>query len=189
MLLEKWNQLGTFYQFVVKAVLLYLIWVFFDRNIMAVYPGVNGELTDWIAQHSAMVLNWIGFDAHAARDLHVNYVYVGGRKLVHIESGCNGLILMWLFLSFIIAYPGKLVQKLWFIPFGVVLIHIANVGRIVFLTTLLVNDPQSVDFHHKYTFQITVYLIIFMLWVWWANVFSKQVEEQGGNGGTPAVSA
>jgi exosortase/archaeosortase family protein len=111
--------------------------------------------------------------------------------LVEINNGCNGLILMVLFFTFMVAFPGPWKKKLWYIPVGIFVIYLINCLRVIALTTNkmiqgLVNGEElfkkspiwqkimdnSVDFNHKGTFLIIVYGAIFYLWMIWVNRFS-----------------
>ncbi|MBL4625498.1 MAG: exosortase family protein XrtF, partial [Flavobacteriales bacterium] len=63
-------------------------------------------------------------------------------------------------------------RKLWFIPFGIITIHILNVFRVCGLCIILLKSPESLDFNHTYIFTTVIYAYIFLLWYWWANNLS-----------------
>ncbi len=92
---------------------------------------------------------------------------------VWVGDECNGFKLFSIFSIFVIAFPGKTKNKLWFIPLGLVLIHLANVIRVILLLLVLESYPASLDFNHNYTFTVFVYAIIFILWWWWAKKYGK----------------
>jgi exosortase/archaeosortase family protein len=84
------------------------------------------------------------------------------------------------FALFVIAFPGSVKKKLWFIPLGIVIIHFANVLRVIGLAAINYVAPQYLEFNHTYTFTILVYGIIFLLWMWWVKAALKEnkVHEQ-----------
>ncbi|MCB0478584.1 MAG: archaeosortase/exosortase family protein [Crocinitomicaceae bacterium] len=98
---------------------------------------------------------------------------------VWVGTPCNGLKLFALFSIFIIAYPGKIKHKLWFIPAGIFMIYWINVIRIMLLLKLISVNPELFQFNHNYTFTISVYIVIFILWIVWAKYFGKfKIESQ-----------
>ena len=96
--------------------------------------------------------------------------------MLGIGRGCNGLVLYALFTGFIISFPGKILSKFTFIPFGILIIYLTNIIRICLLTYIRLNYSFSFDFNHKYTFTFIVYGIIFLLWRYWVSNFSD-IEE------------
>lgn len=97
---------------------------------------------------------------------------------VWVGTPCNGLKLFALFAIFIIAYPGRIKHKLWFIPAGIFLIYWINVIRIMMLLKLISVNPELFQFNHNYTFTISVYSLIFILWFTWAKVYGKTKNER-----------
>ena len=105
--------------------------------------------------------------------------------LLQIGAPCDGLVLFALFTVFILAFPGPARRKLWFIPAGIVLIHLANLVRVVSLVIIQFNRPQSLKFNHDYTWTVLVYGFIFWLWFLWATRFSQAT----GHGGPKNAAA
>lgn len=93
--------------------------------------------------------------------------------LLHIGAPCDGLVLFVLFSVFIVAFPGPVRRKLWYIPLGVVLIHLANLVRVVSLVMIQFNSPQNLKFNHDYTWTVLIYSFIFWLWYLWAAKLSR----------------
>ena len=71
-----------------------------------------------------------------------------------------------------LVYPGSWKKKLWFIPFGIITIHLINVLRIIglALTVFYFPDPELLDFNHTYTFTVLVYGYVFYLWFLWSKI-------------------
>ncbi len=93
--------------------------------------------------------------------------------MLHIGAPCDGLVLFVLFAVFVLAFPGPGRRKLWFIPLGVILIHLANLVRVVSLVMIQFNSPQNLQFNHDYTWTVLIYAFIFWLWYVWANRVSR----------------
>ncbi|MBK7129849.1 MAG: archaeosortase/exosortase family protein [Crocinitomicaceae bacterium] len=88
---------------------------------------------------------------------------------VWVGDECNGFKLFSIFTIFILAYPGNWKTKAWYIPVGILLIHFANIIRVMALLAIYEKWPEFLDFNHNYTFTIFVYSIIFILWIRWAK--------------------
>ena len=109
-----------------------------------------------------------------------NYEFVThGRNIfigigaVGVHYGCSGLkpFLEWIVLmSF---FPGPWKHKLWFIPSGLVIIHLVNIFRITGLSILLVYFPQHWKFAHDYIFRPLFYIVMFALWMLWVEKFKN----------------
>jgi exosortase family protein XrtF len=106
---------------------------------------------------------------------------IDGTHGLWIGDPCNGITLFALFTGFVIAYPGPVKRKIWFIPLGLFAIHIVNILRIVALAFITLYAPSYLEFNHTYTFTIIVYSFVFFLWMLWANKFSKPEEPTSNN--------
>jgi exosortase/archaeosortase family protein len=71
-------------------------------------------------------------------------------------------------------YPGPLKKKLWFTPIGIFGILIINSIRISSLAITSSINPNSVDFMHKYVFNVLAYIFIFIMWVLWVGYIGKE---------------
>lgn len=158
-------------RFLAIASALYLVWLLLYFLVIQVYTSWDFYLNDNIAQISHQLFALIGKTTEVVfeSDHVVLYLNEGSNRGIWIGDECNGFKLFSIFTIFIIAFPGSWKKKLWFIPLGLIAIHLANVIRVMAL--LLINNyyPQYLDFNHLYTFTIFVYLIIFIFWYIWAK--------------------
>lgn len=107
-------------------------------------------------------------------------VFTDGNRTIGIEGSsglivgdnCNAITLIALFSGFILAYPGNMKKKLWFVPLGCTLIFLGNVFRISSLSVISKWSYEWVNFNHTYTFTLIMYLFIFLMWMWWVEKFS-----------------
>lgn len=96
-----------------------------------------------------------------------------GQYLARVIEGCNGISVIILFLSFIIAFASSFKATLMYIFAGSVLIHSVNVLRIVLLSIGLYHYPEYEAILHTVIFPAVIYGIVFILWVVWVNQFSN----------------
>lgn len=87
-----------------------------------------------------------------------------GHAGVTIGTPCDGVVLFALFSVFVVAFPGALRHKGWFVPAGVALLYGVNLARVVALTFLQAHAPHLLRFNHDYTFTVAVYGVVLALW-------------------------
>jgi len=155
---------------------LYLLWQVSYEG----YIKPDGRFDAWLATHVAAggagLLRLLGFAATAAPGSVV--LMMDNLPAVRVGAACDGLVLYVLFSGFILAFPGPLRPKLWFIPVGVLALYLLNIGRVAALALNHHYAHRSVDFNHHYTFTFIVYACICGLWMLWVRWY-----------GTPAISA
>lgn len=94
------------------------------------------------------------------------------RYVARVVEGCNAVSVMILFVSFVIAFAGKLKRTLLFIAIGIILIHILNIFRIALLGNLLYHYPQHSHLTHGVLFPLIIYGFVFILWIVWVKKYS-----------------
>jgi exosortase/archaeosortase family protein len=91
---------------------------------------------------------------------------------IGINDGCSGLKQILQFVLLFLVFPGPWKKKLWFIPLGIVIVHLTNLFRIIGLSVVTVTIPEYWDFSHDYLFRPFFYVVIFALWLWWVEKLS-----------------
>jgi exosortase/archaeosortase family protein len=143
---------------IVGWVLLYEFWI-----------SPAGALDSWVISKTTVpsmyLLHHLGFDAH----IEGQNVFVPDMGGAFIGNECNGLPLFALFAGFVLAYPGPWKVKLWFIPAGILVVHVLNILRVVALILIQIKAPNYMEINHTYTFTILMYGFIFIMWMWWVR--------------------
>jgi exosortase/archaeosortase family protein len=93
---------------------------------------------------------------------------------IHINSSCSAVKQFMQWLVLMILYPGIWKHKLWFVPAGIIIIHLTNIFRIVGLSVVLLNWPDYWDWSHDWLFRPFFYVVIFAMWVLWVERFSER---------------
>jgi len=93
--------------------------------------------------------------------------------ILNVFEGCNGINVMIVFLSFVLAFGGKKSSLMWFVPVGFLVIHFSNLARIFGLYWLSEQNDQLFYYYHKYFFTALIYLIVFILWWIWVTRLSQ----------------
>jgi exosortase family protein XrtF len=100
-------------------------------------------------------------------------VWYNKKYVIRIIEGCNAVSVIILFISFVVAFSGKLKTTLLYILFGVLFIYILNVIRIALLSVSLFYVPEKEHILHGVLFPLVIYGAVFILWIIWVNKFSK----------------
>jgi len=157
------------YRFVILFSLLFIAWYLFYDLWLHPEGIMDEKIIDTTILFSSSILEWIGYDiyTHGTRQIGIE-----GTSGLFIGDNCNAITLMALFSGFIIAFPGKIKNKIWFIPSGCLVLFFANVMRICALAIIEVYSYTWMQFNHTYTFTIIIYGLIFLLWMLWVKKFS-----------------
>ncbi len=164
---------NAFLKFIFTASFIYFILYLIYQFLVKKYTYYDQKFIGTIIESSDFVLKKLGYITFKVlQDRDYQVIGIDGSNGVWIGSNCNAITLFSLFSVFIIAYPGKLKRKLWYIPMGIIVIHVLNILRVTALVIIAKFYPQFLNFNHTYTFTFLIYLVIFSLWIIWANKFS-----------------
>ncbi len=126
----------------------------FDKNML------------WFLEMTASISGWI----ISLFDSGVSYwgksiAYEGFS--VRIIDECTGLLEMVIYSSAVLAFSTSIRKKLIGLAFGVPLIYLFNIIRIVVLVVVGAMSRRLFDFLHLYFWQVTLIIIIASVWVGW----------------------
>lgn len=141
-------------------------------NGSSYYPDF---VTNVITNQAAQLLNLVGYDtviSESVNELSLR-IAVRGQYLARVVEGCNGVSVIILFISFIVAFAGRLKTTLLYVFAGTVLIYLANLVRIVVLCIGFLYYPSQRELLHSIVFPGIIYGMVFLLWMIWVNRFSK----------------
>nr|WP_298895995.1 exosortase family protein XrtF [uncultured Psychroserpens sp.] len=132
-------------------------------------------MTNLVAKQSESLLETFGYDTAIVphEDQPSMKLIVKGKYVARVVEGCNSISVIILFLSFIIAFAGKFKTTFMYILAGSVLIYSVNVFRIAILSIGLYNYPWRKAILHNAIFPLIIYGMVFLLWMFWVNRFSK----------------
>lgn len=171
-------------KFILKVVGIYIVWYMVYELWLLPNGTIDQPLSENIASISAGILSFFGESVF----LSGRIVGIEGVAGVEIVDGCNGIAAIGLFLGFIFAYPGKWLPRIYFSIFGIGVIYIVNVVRIVTLCYVQQYMPGSFDFMHDYSTTAIFYIVIFILWMIWAN-YGDSFSNDDHSGNTDALQA
>lgn len=157
--------------FLIKFLALYMtlnvLYILFIDH----YSPNPDPLTRFVAHQTSWLLDIVGFDTSYANHQYRTSIAISenNQLILSVFEGCNGLNVAIIFISFLLSF-GKPSKKLvWFIPVGLLVIHISNLLRIILLFIVAIRLPDFMYFAHKYLFTAVIYVIVFALWYLWVT--------------------
>lgn len=169
--------------FLLKFIGLYLVSNLIYGWFITAWAPLPDPMTQWVTEQSAGILEVLGYTntVHIHSTKPTTYIEWNGKGIVSVYEGCNGLNVALVFLSFLFAFGPYKKPLAWFAPLGLVIIHLANLGRVVLLFMVSVHMPDALYFMHKYLFTAFIYLFVFLLWIWWVVKLAKPINHAPAN--------
>ncbi len=134
---------------------------------------VDSKLIGLIISQAESILQFSGYELLSPNPIYTGHMGIEDTSGVVIGNPCDGLSLFILFTSFLVVFSGKWWFKIIYILLGIGLIHFLNVLRVVALALIVKYSPESLDFHHSYTFTLFIYSIIFLVWMIRIKIYSR----------------
>lgn len=159
--------------------LYFLLNTIYGIYINYYYPGTD-SLTLSISKQVVYILSVLSVNVNAVvtPDKAYTTLYFNGAEVINIFEGCNGLNIMIVYFSFILAFSGKIKSTLSYLITGIILLYILNLLRVIMLFGIAFHFPNYLYFFHKYLFTGILYLFVFILWFFWINRVKKDVSKQ-----------
>jgi exosortase family protein XrtF len=170
---------SALFRFFTTAFILYASLFLFYQFLIKKYSSYDQQFIGHIIYSAEKILHLVGYSTFKVlQDLDLQVIGIDGSNGVWIGSECNAIKLFCLFSVFIIAYPGPRKHKLWYVPLGILSIHLLNILRVVALTIIAKESPHLLDFNHSYVFTFLIYAFIFSLWMIWVNKLAPEMKNE-----------
>ncbi|HPR33090.1 MAG TPA: exosortase/archaeosortase family protein [Prolixibacteraceae bacterium] len=174
-LFAKYKASSDFNRFLIKGTLLFLAWRVFRKWMLlkGQYTAITQLGATLYLKTSRFLLSLFGMDTvvdYGERKLWL----VDASEAIEIVYDCLGINLFFVFFIFMLAYPGSLKIKSWFIPLGFLSIFLMNAARMAAMTILVEKHPQHADFYHNFLFQALIYIGIFLMWMLFVRLNSRK---------------
>lgn len=148
-------------------------------NVYLDFSGSSGYYPDFfthlVAVQSQAAIEAMGYPVdiipHRGEDSIM--VFINDLLLARIVEGCNSISVIILFTSFVLSFFSDVKSTLLFIFAGAVIIYVMNVVRIALLTIGIYEYPHYAEFMHSILFPLVIYGTVFVLWIFWVRIFSK----------------
>ncbi len=99
-------------------------------------------------------------------------VLIGGFDLKIVEE-CTALFASLIYISCVLAYPSNVKSKLIGIGFGIPVIQVINLARLIVLSLTGLYYPGIFEFVHTYIWQSIFIVFVIAVWLFWLERFVK----------------
>lgn len=156
--------------FLLKFVGLYIVLNTVYALWTSSYEPLPDPMTKLVTDNSVSLISLKEKNVTVGEPVNPNVPVINnGTTVIEVFEGCNGINVMIVFLSFVIAFTGSLKKTFWFIVVGLALIYIANLFRVSLLYFVSKYYHDSLYFFHKYLFTGLLYILVFVLWYFWVT--------------------
>ena len=161
--------------FLVKFIGIYVVTNLLYGIFVTAYNPKPDPVTRMVSEHTSGALQVLGWQTETRDDINkpTTQLICDGKSVLAIFEGCNGINVMIIFVAFLIAFGPLNRALLWFIPVGLIILHVMNLVRIGLLFYVSLFIPRFMYFTHKYLFTDVLYVVVFLLWVAWVKKFTK----------------
>ncbi|MCX8492555.1 MAG: exosortase family protein XrtF [Cyclobacteriaceae bacterium] len=138
--------------------------------VEAYYPQAD-PITLVVSKHVTWFLSFFDHTIDYSVTTGSRFVSINksGQLVISVFEGCNGINVMIVFISFLVAFHGKLKQTVLFGALGLVVIYLMNFSRVSLLYGVELYYPRYLYFFHKYLFTGVIYAGVFLMWFVWAK--------------------
>ncbi len=144
------------------------------------FRGKPDPVTMAVANQSRVAIGWLGANSQVIPEFEKPWVRLtyNNKYVARIIEGCNAVSVMILFASVVVAFAGKWLATVIFIFVGSAVIHFLNIIRIALLCAALFHWPSQEHLLHGVVFPLTIYGVVFLLWVLWVNRYSNHARSR-----------
>lgn len=126
----------------------------------------------FLVEPSIWILHLLGYGADVVnvRDIDMYDLEFN----VHVRNYCLGTDMMFTLVALIVSFPGRWVDRIWFIPLGLLGIQIINIARVVGLCISWVRFGNDGPVDNHDFFNVIAVIFIFLLFVAWVKRYEKR---------------
>lgn len=151
-----------FLRFVLWLGGLFLLLIMVDKHFSPIGGFDLSGINKAVALTSVWLLNLMGAGTKALENLIIAKGFI-----FSIDNSCTAVNATIIYLSAVLAYPGRMQEKIWGILFGVLALQVINLLRIIALYYVMLWFPGYFGGAHVYAGQVLVIGFACALWLWW----------------------
>jgi len=152
--------------------LLFLIIVLFYSFALSLFKPQVRWLSSWTAGVVGFFLNLFGMNVNTSGPM-----LALPKFSIMVVAECTGLCEMLIFLVALLAYASNFKKKMMGMLFGIPVLYLFNIIRMIFITVVGNWYPKTFNFMHLYFWQVVGILIIGGIWLLWIEKIVKYERE------------
>jgi len=157
-------------RFLVRGIIIFVAWRLLYELVLRPSGSPDHELTRFLLKCTYHVLTLF----YTGLSIDGYSLYINKEPIITFTTGCNGLELLVLYLSFLICYPSPFRRWFSFAVAGIIIINVLNIARCAALASWFYHRLPLWDFMHHYIFKIVIYGVNFYLWVLYCRANAKK---------------
>jgi exosortase/archaeosortase family protein len=167
----RWEKVRGVFWFCVITLIFHVLWRIWANTlhftpIQSLISSLRTFLVHQLYNESTYILkNILNITIYTQPDVIITK---NGIRLLLGESA-SGLKQMCQFVILILFFSGSWKHKAWFIPAGIIILHITNVFRVMCIVVIAMHWPQQIHYAHDNWLRILYYIVIFVLWLIWVE--------------------
>ena len=154
------------YSDLLKVASLFLLLVSFFSVLYSIFSDHISFINSSTASALALLLNMLGVDAMTNGSIvRLDGLWMG------IVDGCTGIYEILVYTAAVLAFPTSMKKRAVGIAFGISLLVLLNMARLICLAFVGIYSAESFEFVHLYLWQVTlILLIVIVLSIWICKV-------------------
>lgn len=161
-----------------RFIIIYMVLLLAYQMYLQPFEGKDLDpFSYWVADQVVFVQNSLGYFTELIPYPTFETAVFQTEKIdvTRMVEGCNAVSVLILFVAFVFAFY-KGYKTFVFVIAGIIIMHIANVLRIVGLNLVILKHPEYGDFTHDYLFPAAIYGMVVVLWLVWIKSFALKNE-------------
>lgn len=165
-----------------------ICWVSYEwwyiPHYKALFPIGTDPFSLWVADHAALWLQLFGYagSAFASTTGFGAYVAIGGVEQVVVVPSCSGAKNLFVLLALLLAFPGPIRKKLWYIPAAILVYHLSNALRVALLALVQAGALQGYFSVIKPVSSYVTHIALFGIFMLWVHLSSRKSSGTGISG-------
>lgn len=147
------------------------------------FQNTPDPITYWVAEQTSQAQSVFGVESSIQINDGIKSISMRneGDGVINVFEGCNGVNVMIVFVAFMMAYGGSTKRMIWFLPLGLLIIHLFNLLRVALLYYAAQQNTQYFYYIHKYFFTAALYVVVVGLWIIWVSKLGVNQTKKGEN--------
>jgi exosortase/archaeosortase family protein len=162
------NDKKAILQFFIRLSILVSLWFFVYSLFLIPTRVIHQPVTNLITIAVVKCINFLSLNKTPITWIeynNMNYLLQNNKMVFGIADGCNGIDLMFIYISVIVLVPYSIRRKITFSLIGIIVIIMANIIRVCALYFIYIYQKSAFDFSHHYFFTLLMYVLIFYGWL------------------------
>ena len=163
----QWEKVRGVFWFCLITIIFHVLWRLWANtfHFTPIQPCIS-SISTFIVHQLTYILRQI-LNVTIYTEPHIIITKNGIRLL--LGESASGFKQMCQFAILILLFNGHWTRKAWFIPLGIIILHLTNVFRIICLVVIAMHWQNQIHYAHDNWLRILYYVVIFGLWLVWVE--------------------